>query len=56
MRITEGVDAEKDITGLWSDGDYMWVLIAHTGREGDPHIRVPPEPGRVRPRQPRPEL
>ena len=31
VRITTGVDARTDITGLWSDGDYMWVLIADFG-------------------------
>ena len=31
VRITTGVDARRDITGLWSDGDYMWVLTADFG-------------------------
>ena len=27
LRITEGIDGRSQIRGLWSDGDYMWVLI-----------------------------
>ena len=31
LRITEGVDVGSQIRGLWSDGDYMWVLITDEG-------------------------